>query len=158
MTSRDSLNPGDDADMPEVKRKPNRVERRLEELRSALARLEADVAAELSGSQRPSNRPGRRSAPPPDLEQELQRVKRELAQRRIELTELRTETARALQRVEQENDRLRKELAAAQRFLESALEARPSGAPGMTSEPPAVSGVDARRRDTLRPRARSKGG
>jgi hypothetical protein len=147
--------------MPEVKRKPSRVERRLEELKSALQRLETDLAAELSPNRRPSNRPGRRSSPPSgELEQELMRVKRELAQRRIDLTELRTETARSLQRAEQENERLRRELAAAQRFLESALgPARPGDAPEGASEPPAVSGVDSRRRaETLRPRARGKGG
>lgn len=160
MTERDSQNPGDDADMPEVKRKPSRLQRRLEELRGAVARLEADVTAELAGSSKPS-RSGRRSSPPgSDVEQELRRVKRELAQRRIELTELRTETARALQRAEQENERLRLELAAAQAFVDGALgSTRPSGVVAGPTEPPAVSGVDAKRRaETLRPRAGGKGG
>jgi hypothetical protein len=134
--------------------------RRIAEARAALDQLEAELSSSPSAKGAPRNT--RRSAPPrgPTAEREVERLRRELAQRRLELTELRTETARALHRAEQENERLKLELADLQRRFDGALGAERRseiGGAGPT-EPPAVSGVEGRQKaETLRPRGRAKG-
>lgn len=147
----------------ELRRVPkgSRLERRLEELRSALEKLETEIGRELHNASQGGGRAHRKSAPPVSsnsaLERELKRVRQELAQRKVEITELRTEAARALQRAEQENERLRDELATSQRLVEAAIGVRRQSGflNDRGSEPPANSGVEGRRTaETLRPGAR----
>jgi hypothetical protein len=152
-----------------------RLERRLEEVRSAIEKLETEIGRELYGAGPVGSRAQRKSSPPTSasgsLERELKRVRQELAQRRLELTELRTEAARALQRAEQENERLRAELSASQRLVEGAMGSRRQSGflneATTASEPPVASGIEGRRgadgrrtaetrrsAETLRPGAR----
>lgn len=150
---------------------------RIAAVRSALDALERDIKHREKGAGKATRRSEEnesRNASLAKLEQELRRTKQELAQRRIELSDVRKEAARALQRAEQENERLRQELLVAQRFMQDALSSQPPAASKTrrASEPPkqspaedverastpVASGRKSRQSaDTLRPHARTRG-
>jgi hypothetical protein len=128
-----------------------------------MEKLEAEIGRELQNDGFSSTPAPRKSLAPNSggADREMRRVKQELAQRRLELTELRTEAARALQRAEQENERLRAELATTQQLLEAAIGARRQSGflndPRSASDPPVASGIEGRRTaETLRPGARKR--
>lgn len=153
------------------------LEVRVAAVRSALDALERDLKRrEKSAGKatRRSEESDSRNTALAKLEQELRRTKQELAQRRIELSDVRKEAARALQRAEQENERLRQELVVAQRFMQDALSSPPPAASKTrrTSDPPKVANAGEGERastpaasgrkstqsaDTLRPHARTRG-
>ena len=99
--------------MPVVKQaadESSQTEARFRAVRSALDALEQDLKRREKSAGKAARRSEEsepRNAAFAKLEQELRRTKQELAQRRIELTDVRKEAARALQRAEQENEHLR---------------------------------------------------
>lgn len=141
---------------------------RFEELQRQLAQLKMDVEKGLDRAVHSAKPSESEAEPAPSSsgtgqvqtlrDRELRRLKLELLQRKAELTEVRTESARSLQRVELENERLRADLAAMQRSLEEqGSEVRPSGFvtnDDNAGEPLQSSRRHRREAETMRPGAR----